>query len=300
MCRANGASHSSAKCSSTTSISGHTARSGNQGSACGSTSEASASAPETRLPGNGKSTLAHTPSCSARVHAEMRRQPLREPALDALCRHRDHLGLHRVRQWDRHQLGQSRHQVVGAIRAVDVEHPCRVRRCCSPATGRKRRVTRPWVRRQPVRAGAAAQPGRRSDRGPVFGSSSNGRMFCCPTSASSSSSSVDRLQVARGALDRRELGDLGSLAADHAERRELARRDEDTRLERADGPVVGIDARGEALLERLHVSRPDAQALVELRAEVPHLAGVLGQRLLLPREGDGAQRAPPGCSAWPG
>ncbi len=35
MCLASGASHGSSKCSSTTSISGHTARSGNQGSAFG-------------------------------------------------------------------------------------------------------------------------------------------------------------------------------------------------------------------------------------------------------------------------
>ncbi len=63
MCWASGASQTSSKCSSTTSMSGHTARSGNQGSALGSVPEARASALETRDPGNGKSTLAQIPSC---------------------------------------------------------------------------------------------------------------------------------------------------------------------------------------------------------------------------------------------
>ena len=63
MCCASGASHGSSKCSSTTSISGHTARSGTQGSFFGSAPAAHDNAPPTNVPGNGKAMLAHTPSC---------------------------------------------------------------------------------------------------------------------------------------------------------------------------------------------------------------------------------------------
>src|SRR5580704_9300562 len=62
MCWARGDSHGSSKCSATTSKSGQTARSGNQGSALGSVPEASANAAEISVPGNGKLTFAHTPS----------------------------------------------------------------------------------------------------------------------------------------------------------------------------------------------------------------------------------------------
>ena len=63
MCCASGASHGSSKCSSTTSMSGHTARSGTQGSPFGSAPAAHANAPPTNVPGKGKAMLAHTPSC---------------------------------------------------------------------------------------------------------------------------------------------------------------------------------------------------------------------------------------------
>ena len=64
---ASGASQGSSKCCSTTSMRGHTDRSGIQGSAFGSLPVARASAPETNVPGNGKATLAHTPSCAPGV-----------------------------------------------------------------------------------------------------------------------------------------------------------------------------------------------------------------------------------------
>ena len=54
MWSASGASQGSSKCSSTTSMRGHTDRSGIQGSAFGSLPVALASAPETSVPGNGK------------------------------------------------------------------------------------------------------------------------------------------------------------------------------------------------------------------------------------------------------
>ncbi len=63
MCWANGASQGSSKCASTTSSRGQTARWGSQGSESGSVSAASARAPLTTEPGNGKSMLAQTPSC---------------------------------------------------------------------------------------------------------------------------------------------------------------------------------------------------------------------------------------------
>ncbi len=64
MCCASGASHGSSKWSSTTSIRGQTARWGSHGSASGSVSIARASAPvDQRVPGNGNSMLAQTPSC---------------------------------------------------------------------------------------------------------------------------------------------------------------------------------------------------------------------------------------------
>ena len=67
MWSASGASQSSSKCSSTTSMSGHTERSGIQGSAFGSLPVARASAPEISVPGKGNVMLAHTPSCAPGV-----------------------------------------------------------------------------------------------------------------------------------------------------------------------------------------------------------------------------------------
>ena len=67
--------------------------------------------------------------------AELTREPLGQPPLDPTSRHGYHLGLDRVVEGDGHQLGQLRHQFVGPIGAVDVQHPCRVRRRCSPGTG---------------------------------------------------------------------------------------------------------------------------------------------------------------------
>ena len=135
MWSASGASHGSSKCSSTTSISGHTARSGNHGSAFGSLPVARASALETSVPGNGKSMLAHTPSCAPGVTPELGGEALAQPALDALRRHGDDLGCHRVLERLGDQPGQHRHQGVGAIGSVDVQHPGRVRRRCSRACG---------------------------------------------------------------------------------------------------------------------------------------------------------------------
>ncbi len=62
MCWANGASQGSSKLASTTSSNGHTARWGSHGSESGSVPAASARAPFTTDPGNGKSMLAQMPS----------------------------------------------------------------------------------------------------------------------------------------------------------------------------------------------------------------------------------------------
>ena len=79
-----------------------------------------------------------------------------------------------------------------------------------------------------------------------------------------------------------------------AERRESPRRHEDAGLERPHGLVVGLDARGQAALQRLHVAGHGPEPLVELRPQLLDLAGVLGHRLLPPAEGDRAQQGDEG------
>ena len=76
------------------------------------------------------------PVAPARAGPQRRRQALGQPALDAPGGHGHDLGGHRVVERDGHQVRQHRHQRVGPIGAVDVQHPGRVRRGCCPSDGR--------------------------------------------------------------------------------------------------------------------------------------------------------------------
>ena len=95
---------------------------------------------------------------------QVRRQALGQPPLDAACRHRDHLGGHRVVQRVGHQTGQLRHQGVGPFGSVDTEHPRRVRRRCSRPDGHR------TGSRLPPARGARPVP-----RSPVSGSGAPAR-----------------------------------------------------------------------------------------------------------------------------
>ncbi len=104
-----------------TSSTDQSTRPARQGSSSGSMPLPAAIASATRRDGHGNSTLAHTPSPRG-ARAEVVRQPLGEPALDAASGHRDDLGRERVvgaGTEDRCQPGDQR---VGALGPVQVQH----------------------------------------------------------------------------------------------------------------------------------------------------------------------------------
>ena len=68
-------------------------------------------------------TGAHTVAAPRRG-AEPVREPLGQPALDALRRHHDHLGRERIGQRRRQQLAELVGELVGARGAVEVEGHC--------------------------------------------------------------------------------------------------------------------------------------------------------------------------------
>ena len=86
-------------------------------------------------PGKGEGDVGAHPVLPSGRDAQSGREALTEPALDALRRHGNDFGRHRILERFGHQFGEHRHQGVGAIGSVDVQHPGRVRRRCSRATG---------------------------------------------------------------------------------------------------------------------------------------------------------------------
>src|SRR3954470_13323311 len=86
-----------------------------------------------------------------------------------------------------------------------------------------------------------------------------------------------------------DLLQLGRGVVREAVLRELARGDEQPRLERADGLVERSDRRVEVAADLREVAGKDAEPVVELAAELEDLARVLGHRLLLPAIGNRAQ-----------
>src|SRR5262249_3806845 len=92
---------------------------------------------------------------------------------------------------------------------------------------------------------------------------------------------LHRLEAAHAALDGAQLDDLRLLRRG-AQLVELARRDEHAALERAHRAVVGLGGRVELVAQVRHVLRHVAQALVQLLAELAHLAHVLDDAFLAP------------------
>ena len=182
---------------------------------------ARASALFTSVPGNGKSMLAHTPSCAPSRAPEVRRQSLGQPALDAPRRHRDDLGGHRIVERLGHQVAQHRHQGVGPVGPVDVQHPGRVRRRCSPGPGTAGSVELPCP------GDCVSRPESHADDRCCAAALGQGQDVRLPDPdlLVLVAQHLDRLEVARRRLDRARARAISRrVAADDAEAGELAGR----------------------------------------------------------------------------
>ena len=268
MCRASGASHGSSKCSSTTSISGHTARSGSHGSAVG-------------IGAGGE----------------------RQRAVDQRTREGErHVGAHavvRVPAWCR----GARRGAGSASARCRVSAPRPTSACigsgsgsatrCASAATRASVLSERWTWSTPaeyVVAVHGASATRRSAQAvpalaPAVGQGQQRRLRrvgprrvpARPPAGGGARPRPGRAGRSRPAPSRRP--------GPRSCRAETSTRD-------SKEPTALLYASTLAVRLRWSVARCvliDAQAVVELGAEALHLAGVLGQRLLLPAQGHRAQ-----------